>query len=628
MSVSGACVVSKLSGMVHVREDATPLVVEWVAIDLLKRVTIPFAALTNLQALKETTPKLMLKLFYSEGGQPRDVKLTFLNRPTMNKIKETLQLMLARRRAAAAGGTAAATAGGSPTPAPATPVATPAVGLPSPEDAGGLSDASLLRNHALQQKLLFEDKLLREKFTQAVINYKLLPAMFWQSRLNQLRTYALTILQHRGPYNVLSTIKPVATSDNQVNVNVTRDTIREIFDTYPIVRRLFNELVPANFSEGEFWSRFFNSRLFRRLRGDRINNSNERGDVVLDKYLYVDQDYEEAPGAKRAKINKFIDLGANEEDNLQRLGNQPDITMRYGDPGAASLLNPKKREQGAGAGAGAASAPGAPGAPGENEMLVIMRNMNRLSEKMVAVTESEQSGDQSAHAKSAPPATNEYADELDLHDLNEPSEVHFIPLRINTALRTAHEENAVALTLATELALFMAASKFVPPVNLTFSNRDDIERTLAEIIALVKHNFRAFRMGNMNNTKGDVISAAMVQRILTIHTTSMELLLHFWRGFLGGDPAQAVATRKIVVALKKCLAQYDAIEKECVHLIEAAVEDAKTREKMAAEVRDCLASDRGGLTRACREYGQALARAESATPEPPGAAPAEAAARS
>lgn len=37
----------------------------------------------------------------------------------------------------------------------------------------------------------------------------------------------------------------------------------------------------------------FNSKLFRRLRGDKISISNSRGDVVLDKYLYIDQNYQE-----------------------------------------------------------------------------------------------------------------------------------------------------------------------------------------------------------------------------------------------------------------------------------------------------------------------------------------------
>lgn len=55
---------------------------------------------------------------------------------------------------------------------------------------------------------------------------------------------------------MLSTIKPVATSDNQVNVNVTRSTINEIFDIYPIIKKAFTDLVPQKLLEGEFWSRF------------------------------------------------------------------------------------------------------------------------------------------------------------------------------------------------------------------------------------------------------------------------------------------------------------------------------------------------------------------------------------
>lgn len=701
--ISGACIVSKLSGMVYIREDDTPLVIEWNAIDQLKKVTIPLSKLTNLQASKESTPKLMLKLFYKavDGAtneeKDKDIKFTFSNRPTMNNIKDALQAILARLRTTIKD-VPTSSVGNTPVPpsaaeASATPVDGTKVGTldtfggdsvstgtpaakqsPSPfvissdldfSNPKSLSDENLLKNHALQQKLLFEDKNLRDKFTQAVINFKLSPSIFWQTRLNQLRTYALTTSQHRGAYNVLSTIKPVATSDNQVNVNVTRDMINEIFETYPIIKKLFDDLVPLKFPEGEFWSRFFNSKLFRRLRGDRINNTNQRSDVILDKYLYVDQNFIEEEQKKRKRedeekkeekevveidgtdqeskklktdvtpthVNKFIDLVGNEDDNSQKLGNKPDITMRYGDSNISNLLNSKnKREIGhSSVGAGV-----------ENEMLVIMRNMNKLSEKIVATTEraknerEKEQGDKGDQQKDKQEdrSTNEYASELGLNDLHEPREVQFIELNINTNAKGVSYSNIIdgeGTNTSDKIPIsvlkpFLRANKFnSSPIDLTdtfATKKAEIDKTSVEINSLIKQNFRSFRMSNNNSTNSNkpttsIITPNTIQEILTIHITSMELLSHFWRGFNSGDQSQAVQTRKIVISLKKCLAQLDQIENQCVELINQYSTEEKTREKLTREVKECLECDRNGLNRACREYGQALAASErelTATP--------------
>lgn len=347
---------------------------EWKPIDEQEKdrsISIPLNSISALQSTKETSPKMILKVAYKvkpEDGGTEEVekafKLTFTNRPTMNNIKDSLQTIVARSRTRVEG-----TSTPTPTPQPsvnkestATPV--PSSAIPSSSSSSlsfhtsqSLSDANLLKNFELQQKLLLEDRQLRDIFTKSVMQFKLSPQIFWSSRLNQLRTFALTISQNKGPYNVLSTIKPVATSDNQVNVNVTRDTINEIFLIYPIIKKAFDDLVPNKFSEGEFWSRFFNSKLFRRLRGDKISINNSRGDVILDKYLYIDQNYQEkastapqkednvdnkpANSLKKGRksgfieppkfeemvvpepnISKFLDLLGNEQDNSQKLGNR------------------------------------------------------------------------------------------------------------------------------------------------------------------------------------------------------------------------------------------------------------------------------------------------------------------
>lgn len=600
-AVSGACLVSKKAGMLHVREDTTPPSLEWVAVEnQADKISIALNTLSNLQASKETSPKMMLIVTYRLNGEDQRLKLTFNNRPTMNFIKESLQTIVARSKTVIKDATPlVSTPVDLATPIPSTPV--PALGTPGPEtiSASGehisLSDSALLKNHKLQQKLLLEDKVLYDTFKQSVIHYKLSPTIFWSTRISQLRTYALTISQHRGPYNVLSTIKPVATSDNQVNVNVTRDTINEIFDTYPLIRKAFSDLVPLKIQEGEFWSRFFNSKLFRRLRGDKIR-PNDRGDLIIDKYLYIDADFLEREQEGTADnesirkqvesfgdrlVNKFIDIAGNEEDNSQKLGNRPDFTMRYVDidPKAKQSLNF-----------------GGPGQQ-ENEMILLMKNMNKLSSKMIQM--SEKSSDEGigivtkgSNEKSNPDELsqlelNEFAEELDLHDLNEIKPIQFVRLnvgRIETQRDMEVQAHANQLHLNTsmdqsEIESYISSNiiQSVPGgISLadTFESRqDDISKSANEIITLTKLNSRAYKTINATTNLehlsplNNVITAEDMQSIIRFNITITEYLSHFWKLYLYGD--NPIQLKKLFGSLRDYNESLGSLKKEFVGKLRA-----------------------------------------------------------
>ena len=625
-SISGACMVSKISGMIHIREDTTPLVLEWNAIDQLKTVAIPLNSLTNLRASKETAPKMMLLVLYklNNDQDEKELRLTFTNRPTMNNIKDSLQTIVARQKTVIKD---------SPTPMPSSSAPSTPVPLSSANSAGStstsnmlsftdpqsLSDLSLLKNHQLQQKLLLEDKNLRNTFTQSVINFKLSPNVFWLTRLNQLRTYALTISQQKGPYNVLSTIKPVASSDNQVNVNVTRDTINEIFGTYPIIRKAFDDLVPSKFPEGEFWSRFFNSKLFRRLRGDKINTSNERGDFVLDKYLYIDLDFVEKEDAdesnKRAKlpdksevqVNKFLDLLGNEEDNSQKLGNMPDITMRYSDDvnKQNALLNPTVRGK-------------TPQKGQENEMIILMKNMNKLSSKMVhmsAESESHKTQDDDLSAAEV----NEYEQELNLHDLNEIEDLKYVELNINTKshiMFADSQEDSTQNVSPDELSAFLSGNTFQPQlngINLTetySSKKDEINKSANDITTLIKQNFRTFKLINQSSKESSenvIVPDSMIQEIVTYNITIMEFLSQFWKLFLNGtNPNQL---KKIFASLKNCKNALNQLSEKITTTINnsSLVQDKpKLKEKLCKDLATCISPLQNGLDKACTDYIKAV----------------------
>lgn len=553
-TVSGACIVNKISGMCYIREDLTPSVLEWKAIEQPKTVSIPLNNLVNLQATKESSPKMILKVIYKMPNDEteHDIRLTFSNRPTMNNIKEALQTIVSRQRTVFTDSVKDGTPGVS---TPGTSGSTPVPGGSNSLDSkmnmnfsskDSLSDANLLKNHQLQQKLLMEDKNLRNLFTQAVINFKLSPNMFWSTRLNILRTFALTLSQHRGPYNVLSTIKPVATSDNQVNVNVTRTIINEIFDTYPIVKKAFDELVPAKFQEGEFWSRFFNSKLFRRLRGDKINNSNERGDMVLDKYLYVEADTNKnKTQGDEETVNKLIDLRSNESDNSVKLGNKPDFTMKF------------ENDQ-------------------NNEIIILMKNMNKLSSKMVYQLEIDTT-------RSEPQSSDlikEYEGELNLHDLNPIEDFKFVDLKLNENFLNSTAKvdefiDPVEVNQFLKTQLFKASDNGVN-LNDIYSN-EDIKSSYTELNNLIKLNHRTFRLINgSGSSDSNIVSVDTTDEIINLNLTINEFLSHFWQIFLNeSNPNQL---KKLCTNLKECKKRLVELKEQCIKQIsENSVEKAKDK---------------------------------------------------
>lgn len=608
-SVSGACIISKISGLLQIREDTVPSKLMWKAIDQDKSMEIPLNNLSKLQASPDSSPKMLLKLFYTVQGSPeiKDIKLTFNNRLTMNAVKETLQTIVARQKTIIKDSPAPGNESGTSTPAPSGEnINRKSPGSSDPLDffnAESLSDANLLKNRPLQQKLLLEDKTLRSIFTQSVINFKLSPAIFWSTRIGQLRTYALTISQHRGPYNVLSAIKPVATSDNQVNVNVTRDTINEIFGTYPIIRHAFDELVPVKLNEGEFWSRFFNSKLFRRLRGDKINTSNTRGDVVIDKYLYVDAEFvaeEKAKVTREVKpdhqVDKFIDLEGNEEDNSQKLGILPDFTMKFSDDGSTN--------------SGASESRG----KNENEMMILMKNMNKLSNKMV-----------NAHVDAEPkPETvaqlyqnHEY--DLKIADLTEVPEPHYVRLNLDThaprhivdvenALQTKSTAVSDEDVRQVLLGSMFSTSQTVNLNEAYASKSEYIAKANADITASVKHNFRAFKqthnLKDPSQVSGtNVLKEESVQELITYNITVVEFLLHFWNLFLnGGSLAQL---KKLFTNLRNCQSLLVQLEQKLAEEIQnhdQVKQNERLRERLMKDLSNCVLPLSAGLSKACNDY--------------------------
>ena len=221
-------------------------------------------------------------------------------------------------------------------------------------------DAKLLADTSLQMSLLNSSPALRQRFDRALaekpdsVGVLQFSMQFWSTRVHMLRSHATERSQSTGTYNVLSVIKSKSVNGTLM-LSLTKEQIELLFRQHPVVQKAYN---------GDFWERFFHSRLMKKLKGERIQEKDVL-DPKLDKYLTYDETMDNQD-LLAASIPNFINIEANENNHSQKQGNRPDFTM-----------NPTNYEK----------------AP-------ILRVLNRMSEKMMKEVGMDLLGWMKRHTKS------------------------------------------------------------------------------------------------------------------------------------------------------------------------------------------------------------------------------------
>ncbi|GMM35338.1 TFIIH/NER complex subunit [Saccharomycopsis crataegensis] len=575
-TVSGAAIFKKKNGLLSIYETADPPMLKWIAADqsvAIPRLDIPLRSITNLQASPATSDKLLIRLVHTLEGEaePSKTVFSFTNKMIMETIKDSLRLIVERQEMSKE-----------------TTKQSQSLQIQLTQSKDNLEEIldpkKLLDNLELQQRLLNSEPGLKQVFTETVIRNKLDPQEFWKTRLHLLGTFALKSKAKKGPYNVLSTISLVASSYNSVELNVTREKIHAIFDQYPIVRKAYEDNVPR-IPEGDFWSRFFASKLFRKLRGEKPNK-NEKGDLILDTYLKVtdeelalmDEEDKNAKLAERGEddvniddivINRFYNVEGNEDDNSQKLGNQPDFTMR-----------PDK----------------------DKDMISIMRGYNRLSKKLVANVEDEENYIKAKRRKISPAAEleeeiKEKTEELRFEDLGQSNDAEFVELHVNNFKSVQINDKSSTVGDA-EVAMVVDKMKNYFPegsidLKSVYQEKQSIDLVNKEILSNLIKNAKQSKQNwqvaqtmerdFIGSTIADPTTASMsavenimsaigsstqvdqvssdklkipgpsVENLRLVHITSEEFLKHFWLHFNSGDPAQVNTTKRLYNSIKKCV---------------------------------------------------------------------------
>ncbi|TQB72714.1 RNA polymerase II transcription factor B subunit 1 [Monascus purpureus] len=519
-------------------------------------ITISVSHITNLQQTPATSPKVMLRIFVQQpnspaGATPEQYVFSFTAganaRKEADAIKDELSAAIQAVKAAAAAAQdipARTPANGNVPGDNVSAAMRVATAVSSTGQAPWDDDNRLKKDAELQQSLLKSDPNLQRMFMESLrskpdtLTAAQFMSHFWSTRLHLLRAHAIERTQTRGSYNVLSTLKP-RVEDNVTKLNISKEQIQLIFNQHPLVKRVYDENVPK-LTEQQFWSRFFQSRLFKKLRGERISEA-DATDAVLDKYL---KDDEQTNRVRDAHVPHFIDLAGNEVNHSQRLGNRPDIDMR---PSSVPII----------------------------------RTLNNLSERIMANVGS---ADRSTSSAAAPIGMDEETfHELQLRDLRGDQMQSRITLNIRDQSRffsqaSAEDEEGqlfakqdpekVIHDLRTDLLQTLPddgsaqLGQLVEPEedtddeengrsqNQQVGSKASLQRASTQILTAIRdRRAQAERSSTNSNSYG--LSAGLFDRLTLTHATTTEFLHQFWQTFLSGNPDRAGELASLVESLNR-----------------------------------------------------------------------------
>ena len=600
-------------------------------------VTIPVTDITNLQQTPATSKAIALKVVVGETSYVFTFNHKDNARKEQESTTEVLRNIIAANKAKELTSTAGPSAAGTPgqtggEDGGASASMAIAKALSSTKaDEGWYDDSKLKSDITLQRSLLESNRALQERFNEALkqkpdtVSIAQFTGQFWSARLHLLRAHAIEKAQKQGEYNVLPEIKFVikrAEKEGEADtrqLQISKEQIHLIFKQYPIVKEAYNDHVPP-LSQAEFWTRFFGSRLLKKLKGEKIMQNDTR-DNKLDAYL----DRQASGPASIQHIPHWMDLEGNEQNHSQRQGNRPDQDMR----------------------------------PTSTDKVPILRVLNNLSEKMMAHVAPE---DGEAHAPVG--LDEETFEQLRLRDLANEDVDNRVKLSIkeqqrylggdketlsaDAKLYAKQDPNKVLTTLHEGLQPTKLGSDVKGTLRLDRvlgyhtdddDSSDDEAQTNsngakkkpkvgshASMIAASKTVMSSIKT-RRNYTSTDTtsslngLSQEVFDNLTMTHNTTNEFLHYFWSLFLSGDASKTQELAQLVSTLDKSLDRINAVgvqaDKERATKVEslrkqAEAYTARTGKKRKIDYDSAVPGGKKVVDAMVRPTVQALAQASSA----------------
>ncbi|KAJ2891953.1 hypothetical protein MKZ38_010506 [Zalerion maritima] len=331
----------KQDGFITLSSDQNSVV--WGPLGAPTSQTLAITDITNLQQTPATSTKVILKIIAkTAAGEPANHLFHFTSpdaRAEADAFKTILSQLVADAKSS---DPSIPKPSGSGTPA----LSVTSAPAPKPSLPKWMDDNALKQDIELQQSLMKKDTALHALYMEGriakadTVSDSAWNAMFWSQRTELLRAHAIETEQQRGPVNILTVVKP-KTVDGELKLNMSMEQTKQIFEQHPLVRRVFDEMVPKKLDYSTFWSRFFLSKLSKKLKGSRLTD-NDTPDAIFDRYLNHDNSIGFTPRITQGHVPHSIDIEGNEENQGGfKGGNRPDAEMRPGrrDGGLVAALN-------------------------------------------------------------------------------------------------------------------------------------------------------------------------------------------------------------------------------------------------------------------------------------------------
>ncbi|KAM0749122.1 hypothetical protein T439DRAFT_327617 [Meredithblackwellia eburnea MCA 4105] len=505
---------------------------------------------------------------------------------------------------------------GTNTATPTTPsssgAATPTARAREKQSATSSSSAAAASGsniNALRRLALDSDPALKSLHYDLCISSRLISeAEFWAGRedLLQLHLAEVEAQGKKGRTGEMVDPKPETGEGGEVTVKITPALIREIFEEYPMVLKAYHDNVPDPLDDQQFWTRYFQSKLFNRNRTtNRAAVNTIKDDDIFDKYLGEEDDGIEPKHMEEHEIYRLLDLAATEEDQHE-VDRQVDFTMKAG---------------------------------GQRSSLPLMRRFNEHSERLL----------NQSLGKLAPStgldlnpgnagARNYYADIL-LDDLTTSTAEDRIVLNMQdrstssgpAAASGSGGANGAAETMETdEVDRIVRGTKdsfevWEPNLGEFEADKTSIKLAMVDMLGVVKLKVeRASRDGHGSSAFND----ARLRELTTLQASSNEFLRQFWSSVLPPRPndlsAAALAppeerakkAAKMVGYIQKMIDRVEEVERKVAEEMdrETTGEGRSRKEVERVRVVAALQPVKDALVNATSYFKDRAPRASSAAP--------------
>ncbi|KAJ8077275.1 RNA polymerase II transcription factor B subunit 1 [Marasmius tenuissimus] len=311
---------------------------------------LPRSEAKGLFCSKEGAPQVRLKL--SLVGDESGHNFTFVSPPPIayqerDKFKSELAASIANNRVSTDGTqpstpTQSSLAIPTPVTAPSRASTSRAASVSADSRATPIIPGSdPAADFRLRKNVLLTNPVLAALHRELVIGGHITETEFWEGREHLLLAQVASEAQKKGKPGQIVDPRPETIEGGETKIRITPQLIRDIFDEYPVVEKAYSDNVPSKLSEAEFWTRYFQSKLFNAHRASIRSSAAQhvvKEDPIFDQYLEKDDDDLEPRKRRDIDIDLYVDLGATNEDHGET-GNEKDITMQAGrQKGALPLI--------------------------------------------------------------------------------------------------------------------------------------------------------------------------------------------------------------------------------------------------------------------------------------------------